>query len=243
LPDQAKIHKECISEWSKDRRGAIRLLEAYFSNLPDKNQAWQDLYRLTQDENIYVRGEASRALESVFSQVPDKNQAWQDLHRLTQDEECEVRGEASRALESVFNQVPDKNQAWQDLYRLTQDEDRYVRMFAYHSLGRASVFKATEKADKNALKKKLEAAVAYFKNSSYERGSPAKFCYPFYRSYLAITFQGAKEDEVQRYLAEAKEAVGSSKSKDELLKAVENLALALQENSHGSKFREREDGR
>ena len=67
---------------------------------------------------------------------------------------------------------------------------------------------------------------SHLKRSGY---GPASFCHPFYRTYLAITFQEAKEDEVQKYLAEAKEAVGSSKSKDELLKAVENLAEALQE--------------
>jgi hypothetical protein len=81
------------------------------------------------------------------------------------------------------------------------------------------------------LKRELEFAVAFFEKSSKESEfSPAKFCHPFYRSYLAITFQEAKDDEVQRYLAEAKDAVGGSESKDELLKAVENLANALQES-------------
>ena len=141
-----------------------------------------------------------------------------------------MRGRAADALGAAFGHVPDKDQAWQDLIRLTQDEDSNVRMHAYHSLGRATVFKATQAKDNGTLKKELEAAVAFFEKSSQEsKYSPARFCHPFYRSYLAITFQEAKEDEVQKYLAEAKEAVGSSESKDELLKAVENLAGALQE--------------
>ena len=59
--------------------------------------------------------------------------------------------------------------------------------------------------------------------------SPAKFCLSFYRSYFAITFQSAKEDEVKRYLDEAKSVVGGSDSKAELIEAVENLAKALQD--------------
>jgi nucleoside phosphorylase len=97
-------------------------------------------------------------------------------------------------------------------------------------LGRATIFKATLAKDSGTLKSELEDAVVYFEKSSQESEySPARFCHPFYRTYLALTFQEAKEDEVQKYLAEAKEAVGSSKSKDELLKAVENLAGALKE--------------
>jgi hypothetical protein len=104
-------------------------------------------------------------------------------------------------------------------------------MYSYHSLGRASVFKATEASDKDTMEKELEADVAYFKKSSQQRTSgPSMFCYRFYRSYLAITFHEAKEDEVQRYLTEAKEVIGGSESKDDLLKAVENLAGALQES-------------
>ena len=201
-----------------------------FSEVPDKNLAWKDLHRLTQDKNSVVRRSAVEALGSAFIHVPNKNLAWQDLHRLTQDEDSDVRRSAAYALGTAFSQVPDKNLAWQDLHRLTQDEDSDVRTYAYHSLGRASVFKATKTDDKGALKAELEAAVTFFEKSTHESiYSPARFCNPFYRSYFAVIFQDAKEEEVQRYLAEAREAVGGSASKDELLNAVENLARALQE--------------
>jgi hypothetical protein len=182
-----------------------------------------------------VRGSAADALGTAFSHVPDasKDQAWQDLIRLTKDEDRSVRGSAAYALGTAFSHVPDasKDQAWQDLIRLTKDEDSHVRGSAYHSLGRASVFKATETADKDALKKELENAIIYFEKSLQESTySPARFCHPFYCTYFAITFQEAKEEEVEKYLAEAKVAVGGSESKDELLKAVENLAGALRES-------------
>jgi hypothetical protein len=81
------------------------------------------------------------------------------------------------------------------------------------------------------LEKRLEVAVAYFEKSSHERKySPARFCYPFYRSYYAIMFQEAKNEVIQKYLAEAKEVVGNSKTRSYLLKAIENLAGALMES-------------
>jgi hypothetical protein len=104
-------------------------------------------------------------------------------------------------------------------------------MYAYYSLGRASIFKSTGAKNMDELESELEAAVAYFEESAkrFSDLNPVRFCYPFYRSYLAITFQGADDEEVRRYLAEAKKSVGSSKIKAQLLEAVENLAGALQE--------------
>ena len=210
------------------RKRATDALGQAFSQVPDKTQAWQDLHRLTQDGDSSVRGHAASALGKVFIEVTDKDKAWQDLHRLTQDENRDVRWRATDALGQAFSQVPDKTQAWQDLYRLTQDDDSNVRMYAHHSLGRATIFKAIEAKDNDILKKELEAAVDYFEKASHEGiYSPSRFCYPFYRSYLAITFQEATEEEVQSYLAQARDAVGGSKHKNELLKAVENLAEAL----------------
>jgi len=238
LLDQDEIHKQTLDKDSDVRRSAAQALGSVFSHIPEseRQQAWQDLHRLTQDENSYVRWYAAQALGSAFSHIPESEwqQAWQDLIRLTGDEDSYVRRSAAQALKSVFSHIPESEwqQAWQDLIRLTQDEDSGVRMYAYYSLGRAHVLKATRAPTYDILEKELETAITCFEKSSRERGvfySPAKFCSHFYRSYFALTFRGAKEDEVQMYLAEAKEAVGGSKSKDELLKAVENLARALKE--------------
>lgn len=219
---------------TQDRDSRVREKAAYalglaFAYVPDKSQAWWDIHRLTQDGDSRVREKAAYALGPAFSQIPDKSLAWQDLHRLIQDEDRIVRGRAADAIGEAFGLIPDKSKAWQDLHGLTQDEDRSVRMLAYYSLGRASGFKATTADDKNKLEEELGAAIKYFEKSSQESAySPARFCSPFYRSYFAIIFQDAKEEEIQKYLAEAREAVGISKCKDELLKAVENLAQALQ---------------
>jgi HEAT repeat protein len=236
VPDKAQawqdIHRLTLDENINVRGIAAKALGNMFSQVPDKNQAWQDIHRLTLDENINVRGIAAKALGNMFSQVPDKVQAWQDLHRLTQDRDGNVRLGSSEALGEGFSQFPDKAQAWQDLLDLTLDEKSDVRIYAYHSLGRASISNAIWADDKDKLKMELEAAVAYFKKSSQEQSydSPAQFCYPFYRTYLAITFQETKEDEIQEYILEVKSAIDSSMGKTELLEAIDNLAKALQES-------------
>jgi HEAT repeat protein/nucleoside phosphorylase len=240
-PDKAQawqdLHRLALDEYYYVNLAAAEALGKFFSEAPDKAQAWQDLIRLTHDMSSDkrgdsdVRGLAACALDRVFYEVPDKAQAWNDLHELTHHFDSTVRKYVSAALGGIFSEIPDKAQAWQDLIMLTEDEESFVRMYAYHSLGRASVFKGTEAHNRDTLKKELDAAVAFFEKSSRESEySPAKFCHPFYRSYLAITFLEAKEEEVQKYLAEAKKAVGTSESKDFLLKAVENLANALKES-------------
>ena len=225
------LHRLTQDKDSDVRSRAAYVLGEAFSLVPDKSQAWQDLHRLTQDEDSSVRMWAAYALRKAFSLVTDKSQAWQDLHRLTQDKDSDVRSRAAYALGEAFSLVPDKSQAWQDLHRLTQDKDSGVRMYAYHTLGRSSIFKATKSKDRKTLKRELEATVAYFERSAQEsQFSPARFCHSFYRTYYAITFQEAREDEVLKYLAEAKNAVDGSVSRDDLLKVVENLAGALRES-------------
>jgi hypothetical protein len=40
--------------------------------------------------------------------------------------------------------VPDKRQAWDDLVKLTSDENCLVRTYSNHSLGKASIFMASQ---------------------------------------------------------------------------------------------------
>jgi HEAT repeat protein len=203
-----------------------------FSEISDKDAAWSDLHRLTQDVDSEVREMAAGALGSAFSDISDKDTAWSDLHRLTQDGYSEVRQIAAGALGTAFSEIPDKDAAWSNLYRLTQDENSDVQMHAYHSLGSASVYKATETDDEAKFRDELKKAIDYFESSSRESVdgfyNPARFCLPFYRSYYAIISE-KKEAEATKYFEEAKEATGRSESRETLLKAVENLANALKE--------------
>ena len=165
---------------------------------------------------------------------------WEELlHQDTLSQNSYVRRFAAGSLGSAFPTITDeyKNQAWQDLISLTVDPHDLVRMFAYHSLGRASVFKARTASKDKAFQENLENAIKFFERSSLvaKYYNPSQFCLPFYRSFLAVTFHRAgSQEQVNRYLKEAKAAVEGSKIKALLLEAVENLSLALQEAHQAS---------
>lgn len=179
-----------------------------------------------------VRIQALDQLKSNFPSLPNREQAWDDLHRLTNDENISVRSKVASALWSIFSQIPDKQQAWNDLQRLANDQDKDVRVYANHSLGRISIFKASQAEKEEDYKDELETAISFFEKASKEsiRFNPSEFCLPFYRSFHTIIFK--KEDsqeEIDKYLANAKNAVKGSKSKALLVEALKNLANALKE--------------
>jgi len=236
MPDKQQAWNDLLrltndEDWHVRYRAANALVSS-FSQVPDKQQAWNDLHRLTNDKNSIVKYSAADALSSAFSQVPDKQQAWNDLLRLTNDEDRNVKCSAVSALSSSFSQVPDKQQAWNDLHRLTSDEDRNVRSYSNHSLGRVSIFMASQAETEENYKKELEKAIEFFETAAKESRyiNPAQFCFPFYRSFYTIVFkkQEARE-EVNKYLEEAKSAIEGSESKKQLFEAVQNLAEALKE--------------
>lgn len=117
----------------------------------------------------------------------------------------------------------------EDICLLTKNQFENIRVAAFYTLGRASIIKASESEDMDALRTELESAVSYFAKASSQGTlrKSARFCYPFYKSYLAISQQKASEEDIKRYLVEAREAVEGSSSKEELISTVENLAEAL----------------
>jgi len=218
------------------RRHAADALGACYSHVPEgyKKQAWDDLHRLTQDNDEYVRKGAANSLGACYSHIPEeyKKQAWDDLIKLTQDKDDSVRSEAIYSLGACYSHIPEeyKEQAWDNLHKFTQDKDMTIRIAANHSSGRISIYRASQAKSEEIVRKELETALSFFKESSNESTyfNPAKFCLPFYRSFYTITF--GKEDagvEVKKYLADAKSAVKGSKSKEKLLDVVENLGNAL----------------
>ncbi|CAD6494411.1 MAG: hypothetical protein LAKADJCE_00749 [Candidatus Argoarchaeum ethanivorans] len=107
-----------------------------------------------------------------------------------------------------------------------------MQVNANHSLGKASILKATKAQSDFEFMEEMENAIEFFERSSNEIEffNPSKFCLPFYRSFYAVTFKKeGTEDEIQRYLTDAKDATKGSKNKETLIKVVENLANALTE--------------
>ncbi|AKB36458.1 hypothetical protein MSSAC_1868 [Methanosarcina siciliae C2J] len=135
---QAEIRNKCISVDPEERKIAISQLINDFEQLPNKKQAWEDLYLLTSDENSAVQWMAATALEIIFQHVPEKDLAWQDLIKLTIKEDKDIRIMAVTALGTVFRFVPDKEQAWRDLHKLTSNENGDIRYLLAEVVG--SVF-------------------------------------------------------------------------------------------------------
>ena len=137
MVDQAEIHRNAVSGEVEERKEAADQLRDNFTDLPDKEEAWKDLHRLTEDEDMSVRWRAADAIGAAFPHIPDKEQAWEYLHRLARDESKGVRQWATESFGFAFPYFPDKEQAGEDLHRLTQDEDRFVRLGATIAIGAA----------------------------------------------------------------------------------------------------------
>lgn len=227
------VHHLVKNKDSYVRRGVAGALGSVFPHIPNKKQAWDDVRWLIRDKDGYVRWCVAGILGLVFSYIPDKEQVWADLILLTQDNDDGVRLRAASELSSFFPYISDKKHAYTDLQRLTQDRDSFVRAIANHSLGKASIFKATEAKNEEIFREELEKALKFFEIASKEEtfiSNPAAFCFPFYRSFHIVTFKNHDaEAEIQEYLAEARNAVEGSESKEKLLEAIENLANALKE--------------
>lgn len=155
-----------------------------------------------------------------------------EIQRMIKSDNTKEREEAARKIGSTFSILENKEQTWKDLLALTKDEDSDVRVFANHSLGKISVYRATNADDEVLLQKELENAIGFFEKSARESKwfNPAKFCLPFYKSYHSVIFRKQEaEEEVKKNIDEAKHAVSGSESREKLLAAVENLSNALNE--------------
>ncbi|WXG41616.1 MAG: hypothetical protein WED07_12780 [Candidatus Freyarchaeum deiterrae] len=91
-----------------------------------------------------------------------------EIHRKTKSRKIKERRKATILIRDNFAVLPDKEQAWEDLHRLTRDKDSDVRVSANHSLGRASIFRATEAESEEGFRRELEKALGFFEKSSIE---------------------------------------------------------------------------
>ena len=207
-----------------------------FSRLSDedKKQAWKDIHRLVYDNNGFIRSGAAETFRHTFPYISIKHQqqASDDLHRLTLDKESLARRHIAESIGFIFPYLPGKKRALKDLKGLESDEHPYVSSCAYHSLGKISIYNSSQATNEFDCKKELELAVEYFEKSAKRAYdfNPSQFCLPFYRSFQAIIFkENETEDQVQKYLTEAKKAIRGSDDKKTLYEAVKNLASALTE--------------
>jgi len=233
LPDKIQGSSD-LHRLAKDNDGFVLFRAAYalgksFPNVHNKHQAWDDIKYLMHRDDAKVAA-LDGLYDTFFSQLPDKMRAWTDVHFLSQNKEFHVRWRMVSIIESNFTYIPLKEQAWADLIRLSEDEEKQIRASAIYSLGKISIYKATEADSKENFKKELEKALDFFEKSVKEPpyNNPAIFCLPFYKSIHTITFEKTETNvQIQKYLDEAKKAIGGSECKEQLLEILETLANAL----------------
>ena len=237
VTDKAQATKELL-KLAKDEDSVVRMgvagaLGMAFQYVTDKKHAVNELLELINDEDDEVRRYAAGAFEPAFQYITDKEQAWKELLKLIKDEDSWVQMGAAYALGTAFQYISDKKQATKELLELTKDGVSVVSVSANYSLGKISIYKATEAESEDGLKEEMIKAIGYFEKSSHESKfyfNPAKFCLPFYRSYIAVIFRKEEaKEEIEINFEEARHAVEGSGSKEKLLEAVENMANALQE--------------
>lgn len=236
ISDKQKAWNDLIKVTSGDyqvRRIVSSTLKFAILTVDNKEAAWEDLLTLSSHKDIDVRNQVAYALVSSFHLIPDKQKISRNLHDCMKNEDRNKRETMVSIISFIYPELPDQQQFWDELIELTSDEDIGVRRNAYYSLGKISIFKASQSKNEIDYKRDFERAIEFFANASKESTlyNPSQFCLPFYRSFYTIISeekQQAKE-EVDRYLTEARNAIKKSKNKQILLEAVDNLAKALEE--------------
>lgn len=211
------------------RGWAALALGTAFSYIPDEKDAWNTLEKLTKDGDSFVRGKAAQALGTAFPNISDEKKAWKTLKQLTKDKDNFVKEMAVRTLGTSFPYIPEKEEAVQCLDCLL-DDSTIKRVHVTYALGNIFIYRAAKAENIEIFKEELESAIIMFKETSNAAAfsDPAKFCFPFYRSFYTITFKKSKNDEeIQKYIEDAYTAVRGSESRKKLIEAVENLANAL----------------
>jgi len=229
------MHKLTESDDDSVRHGVAMSLGTAYPYICDneKDLAQEDLHRLIEDVAVHVRMWATYSIGIAFPYLPDEQQGLRDLHRLlTEDDDIRVKWKAIEALGQAFPHVSDKAKVWSNLQHFASDENNMLCVFANHSLGKASIFKAAKADSEDDFKDEMEKALSFFEISAakaWEPYNPSKFCLPFYNSFYSVTFKdGDNEAEVKRFLGQARVEIGLSESRDALLESMENLARALQ---------------
>ena len=120
--DQSKLHEKIVSNAGSERISASYLLMYHFNDLPNKEQAWNDIFRIA-DSDRSLKTIAINYLGRLFEYSPDKNKSWGDLVELAQKGYGDEKKLAISLLGLAFEFVPDKDSAWSRLIALLKVND------------------------------------------------------------------------------------------------------------------------
>lgn len=129
------LHEIAQNGIDVDLSATARVIGLLFPDIPDKLQAWQDLIKLTHEEDIHARHNAIVSLGSAFFYMPDKMQSWDDIFPMIKEKDKGVWNRAWIVLYNSFQYIPNKEKGYNDIYKLTMDNDTDVRVAAIKMIG------------------------------------------------------------------------------------------------------------
>lgn len=81
MANQTEIHRKSESSRVEERKEAVALLRYSFQEMPDKQQAWEDILRLTRDADMAVRVSAAVTLSNAIPYLNARKEEWsQPVH-------------------------------------------------------------------------------------------------------------------------------------------------------------------
>ncbi|AKB23137.1 hypothetical protein [Methanosarcina sp. WH1] len=216
------------------RKSASNLLALAFPFAEDKQNAWGQLVQLSSHWDKDVRKGAAKAFAPSFPLVPDKNKAWADLLSLTNHRDSSIQRAAARAFESAYAVHPDPYQALESLKKLKGSECAYVRKYAFHSLGIASLHNAAKAKSEAEYMRGLKEAVLEFRNSA-ETASyhplPG-FYLNFYEKFLNVLSAESSEtgrEESEKYFSAMICEMGDADEIDALSRTFRKFEKIIQD--------------
>lgn len=223
------ILHQSASERDKSLRFSVaELIGLLFQYIPDKEQAWKDLLKLSKDIDSFVRQMAPQALGWSYKYLPERLQqaALNDIFQLTLMEDWETRWSSTIAVGDVFDLVPDKIKAYEIIHLQTRDSNPQVRRAAAISLRNAfpymenknqaldDLLGLTKDEDLNVVKWSREAIENIYKQNRIE--------------YLSETDILLADVLKSRYLKERNEDKSETNSKT--LKLLKGKIISLLKN-------------
>jgi len=154
----------------------VKNIRFALSYVIDKQETWNDLIKLTKDENNYVRWIVSETLGYAFLYTPDKVNAWNDILKLSFNGDGRVKSGLVGSISTLFEFAPDKHEAWNVLHRLSFDDDIDVRWYSAPSIG--IIFSRLSGEEKQQAWKDIHRLV-YDKSGLVRSGAAESYRYIF----------------------------------------------------------------
>ena len=137
INNQDEIHIMAQSNLVDDCLRAAKHFKENFESLPNKEQAWEDMIQLMQNNDFEVRKIVSESL-LLACHFTDKVYVWKKLMKYTGEMNEQhihdiVLSYVVEALGSCFRFLPNdsKKEAWEDLIQLSKDVNSNVQIHIY----------------------------------------------------------------------------------------------------------------